>query len=154
MLLLDAFPVEQGWSIDVLATDLSTRALAVAESAQWSLSRAKDVPEPYLKRFMLRGVREQQGTMKAGPELRAVVRCARVNLIAPFYGVEGPFDLILCRNVLIYFKPDRRLEVVDRLASHLAPGGYLLLGHAESLAGAADRYRSVGPKVYVPHRRG
>lgn len=152
MLLLEAFPPEHGWSIDVLATDLSTRALAVAESAQWSLARAKDIPEPYLKRYMLRGVRDQQGTMKAGPELRTVVRCLQLNLNAPFYAVDGPFDLILCRNVLIYFKPERRLQVVDRLAGHLAPGGHLLLGHAESLAGAADRFKSVGPKVYVPLR--
>jgi chemotaxis protein methyltransferase CheR len=152
MLLADALPAEQGWRIEILATDLSQRVLAVAEAAQWSVARAKDVPEHYLKRYMLRGVRAQQGLMKAGPELRALVRCAQVNLNAPFYAVDGPFDLILCRNVLIYFKPERRQPVVDRLARHLAPGGYLLLGHAESLAGAADRYKSVGPKVYVPQQ--
>jgi chemotaxis protein methyltransferase CheR len=151
MSLLDAFPREAGWGVEVIATDLSTRVLAKAEEGVWPIERASAIPTPLLKRFMLRGISRREGTMKAGPELRSAVRFARLNLNAPAYGVGAGFDLVFCRNVLIYFKPERRLEVAERLSRHLAPHGLLLLGHAESLVGASSQLASVGPMVYARH---
>ena len=87
--------------------------------------------------------------MKAGPEIRSIVRFQRVNLNQDRYPVAGPFDLVFCRNVLIYFDVVSKARVVHRLLDQLAPGGYLFLGHAESLTGLTDRGRSVGPTVYV-----
>jgi chemotaxis protein methyltransferase CheR len=148
MSLLASFPAEQGWSIEIAASDLSTKILSRAEAAVWPMEKAAAIPDVLRRRFMLRGVGSQEGRMKAGPEIRSVVRFARVNLNAESYPLAGPFDLILCRNVLIYFDARSKGDVIRRLLSRLGPGGLLLLGHAETLAGV-DGVRSVGPTAYV-----
>lgn len=152
MALLSSFPPGSGWDVEVLASDLSTKALDRARAALWPIERSREIPAPYLRRFMLRGVGAQEGRMKAGPELQATIRFQRVNLNDTSYPVPRAFDLILCRNVLIYFQPESKLKVVERLLGHLSDDGRLLLGHAESLAGLTDRVRSVGPNVYAPSR--
>jgi chemotaxis protein methyltransferase CheR len=136
------------WDIRILATDLSTRVLDVAAAGLWSIEKSSQIPESYLKEFMLRGGGSQHGKMKAGPEIRALIRFARLNLHDEAYGVEGPFDLILCRNVLIYFDAVSRRGVIDRLIDHLVPGGSFFIGHAETLHGITTRVRSVVPTVY------
>lgn len=148
MHLMSHCPRELGWSIDILATDLSTRALAVARDAEWPIDRANQIPEPYRKSFMLRGRGDRAGWMRAARELRDRVRFARVNLNDESYDVAGPFDVIFCRNVLIYFSPEGRARVVDRLARHLAPGGLLFVGHAESLHAHRGELRAVSPTIY------
>lgn len=149
MLLLDELPPSAGWRIEILATDLSTRVLARARAAVWPIERSVHITAPYLKAYMLRGTGPEQGRMKAGPEIRSVVTFDRVNLNDDVYRVTGPFDLIFCRNVLIYFSPAGRAHVVGRLLDRLARDGYLFLGHAESLNGVTDRARSVEPTVYA-----
>ncbi|HWP34775.1 MAG TPA: protein-glutamate O-methyltransferase [Thermodesulfobacteriota bacterium] len=149
MVLLDALPPQAGWQIEILATDLSTRALARARAGVWPIEKAAGIPLPYLKAFMLRGTGPEAGRMKAGPELRRVIAFERMNLADDTWRVAGPFDLVFCRNVLIYFAAERRARVVERLVDRLAPGGYLFLGHAEGLCGASGRVRTVEPTVYV-----
>ena len=136
------------WDIRILATDLSNRVLDIATAGMWSIEKSSQIPEAYLKAFMLRGRGSQHGKMKAGPEICSVIRFARLNLHEEAYGVDGPFDLILCRNVLIYFDAASRRGVIDRLIDHLVPGGSLLIGHAETLHGITTRVRSVVPTVY------
>lgn len=148
MVLLHALPPTSGWSIEIRATDLSRRALASARLGTWSSERAKEIPTPYLKSFMLRGVGSQKGVMKAGPEIRSVVFFDHVNLVGSLSELPGSFDLILCRNVMIYFDGDTKKKVVGRLLDRLAPSGYLFLGHAESLSGLTDRAKSIGPTAY------
>ena len=141
-----------GWSVDVLATDLSRRALAAARDALWPIARAEQIPERYRERFMLRGVRSRDGWMKAGPELRSVVRFGRLNLsreLPADLSEHGRFDLILCRNVLIYFHPTSRARTLRALLDRLAPGGYLLLGHSESPGELLGHVRRVVPTVYT-----
>lgn len=150
MTLLRAFPPGSGWELEVLATDLSTRVLEHAREAVWPIDKAKEIPADDLKAFMLRGTGSQAGFMKAGPEIRRVVRFARLNLNDPEYPAAGQFDLIFCRNVLIYFDGPTKERVVERLLRHLAPGGYFFLGHAESLTGTTLPVRSVFPTVYSP----
>jgi len=147
MLLLSAFPA--GWDLQVLATDLSTKALAKAEAAVWPLERAADIPHPLLKAYMLRGTGPEEGRMKAGPELRDVVTFRRVNLAAEPWPVRGPFDVVLCRNVLIYFDAPGKRRVLERLLSYLEPDGLLLVGHAESLNGVTEEAHSLRPSVYA-----
>ncbi len=148
MTLLAHCPSSAGWEIEVVATDLSTRVLERAKAAVWPVDDAREIPAPYLKRFMLRGIRAQQGSMKAGPEIRSVVRFQRMNLNHDHYPVQGPFDLVFCRNVLIYFDAAGKERVLARLAGHLAPEGCLFLGHAESLNQAAG-WVGVRPNVYA-----
>jgi len=149
MVLLDHLPPGRGWSLEILASDLSSRAVAAAQSAVWPIARAKEIPERYLKRFMLKGVGARAACMKARPELRAIVRCLPLNLNAESYPLPGGFDLIFCRNVMIYFDAPTRARVVEQLLRHLAPGGYLFVGHAESLTGLSARLRHVVPTVYT-----
>ena len=148
MMLLSAFPA--GWELEVLASDLSTKVLDRAAASVWPLEKSKEIPEEHLKAFMLRGYGAQEGLMKAGPEIRGIVRFARVNLVGDDWPAGPPFDLVFCRNVLIYFERQAKITVVERLVDRLAPQGYLFLGHAESLGGFTTKARPVLPTVYQP----
>jgi chemotaxis protein methyltransferase CheR len=147
MVLLAAFP--SGWELEVLASDLSTKVLDRAAAGVWPIEKAKEIPEQHLKAYMLRGYGAQEGLMKAGPEIRGLVRFARVNLVGDGWPA-GPFDLVFCRNVLIYFDRPGKVKVVDRLLEKLDPAGYLFLGHAESLGGFTSSARPVLPTIYQP----
>jgi len=150
MVLLKHLPPCEGWHIDILATDLSTRVLERARAGCWPIAKAEAIPGEYRRAFMLRGVREREGTMKVGPELRAVVRFAQLNLRADRYPAPRNCDLVFCRNVLIYFDQATRAHITSRLLEHLLPGGYLFLGHAETLhtIGANDLV-TVMPTVFA-----
>jgi chemotaxis protein methyltransferase CheR len=148
MMLSDHFAPGSGWDFEILATDLSTRVLAAASAAVWPVAKACEIPNDYLKKYMLKGTGEQEGKMKAGPEIRSVIRFERLNLNDDYYPVEGNFDLIFCRNVLIYFDTRARAGAIARLIDHLAPNGYLFVGHAESLHSVTGRVRYVLPTIY------
>jgi chemotaxis protein methyltransferase CheR len=94
MLLLKHFPIEKGWNLEVLATDISTRILEKAREAVYPIEKMKDIPEEYLRAYMLKGRGEHKGVMKVSPELHRIVRFARVNLHADVYPLQGFFDLI------------------------------------------------------------
>ncbi len=149
MLLLDTLPASEAWRIEILGTDISTRVLQVAAGATWALTLSREIPSHLLSRYMLRGSGAQEGKMRAGRELRSIVRFRRLNLQDANYDVDRRFDLILCRNVLIYFTADTRRQVVNRLAGHLVPGGHLIVGHAESVHGSSGSLRSVAPTIYT-----
>lgn len=149
MAVLHHFPPRSGWKVEILATDLSTRALEAAQAGIWPAERAKNIPSAYLRSFMLEGIRSQAGKIKAGPEIRSLVRFQRVNLNDQAYPMVGRFHLIFCRNVMIYFDAESKARVVHRLLDHLSPNGYLFLGHAESLNGVIDEVRNVIPTVYA-----
>jgi len=147
MVLLDGLP---GWDIKILASDLSSRVLERAQAATWSMEKSGDIPAQYLKRFMLRGMGGQDGKMRAGPEIRSVVTFRRFNLNDEFWSVDadGPFDLVFCRNVLMYFEAGRRERVLHRIIKRLPPSGYLFLGDAEGLTGF-EGMRMVAPAVHT-----
>jgi chemotaxis protein methyltransferase CheR len=148
MTLLSEFPASSGWTVEVLGTDLSTKVLGRASKAIWPAEKIADVPVDYQRKFLLKGFGPEKGKIKAADELREVIRFQRLNLTQEPYPVMDPFDLIFCRNVLIYFEWETKIKVVDRLGRFLTPQGYLFLGHAESLHGVSDKLRSVAPKVF------
>jgi chemotaxis protein methyltransferase CheR len=137
-----------GAAIDVLASDLSTKVLARASAGIWPIERAEEIPVHYRKAFMFRGRGSQEGKMAARPELAAMIRFQRINLHNERYPLGERFDLIFCRNVLIYFDAPSKQQVIDRLLDRLDPAGYLFLGHSESL-NQCPRVRSVGPTIYA-----
>ncbi len=149
MLLRTHFPAADGWTVEILASDISTKVLSAAREAVWSVERAEDIPVEYRRAYMLRGVRGEQGKMRAQPNIRSLVEFRRINLNDDQYAVDGPLDLIFCRNVLIYFNRETKAAVVDRLARHLSPTGLLFLGHSETLHSAAHALRHVGPTAYA-----
>lgn len=149
MTLLRALPPSSGWEIEILATDLSTRALARARDGLWPLAKSQEIPLPFLKAFMLKGSGPQEGKMRAGPEIRACVRFGRLNLNDDSYPTIGRFDLIFCRNVLIYFRGESRLLIIRRLLDRLSPTGYFFLGHAESLNDLGEPLYHIERTVYA-----
>lgn len=148
MTLLEAFPPGSGWEVEVLGTDLSTRVLARAGAAVWPIAKAGEIPEPLLRAYMLQGTGPSAGMMKAGPELRASVGFRRLNLNDLSYGLPR-FDLVFCRNVLIYFDAAARDRALGRLLSHVDERGYFFVGHAESLANTRHPVRHVSATVYA-----
>jgi chemotaxis protein methyltransferase CheR len=152
MMMLTYFPPSAGWNVEVLGTDLSTKVLARASAGIWPAEKISDVPVDYQRRFLLKGFGPDKGKIKAADELRQVVWFRRLNLTREPYDVTGPFDLIFCRNVLIYFQWETKIKVVDSLGKYLTPSGYLFLGHAESLHGVADKLQFVAPKVFPSSR--
>jgi chemotaxis protein methyltransferase CheR len=148
MVLLATLGDDLASRVKVLGTDLSRRVLAVAEDATYPLDRAAEIPDGYRKAFMLRGRATRPREMRVAPWVRDVVQLAAVNLVREPLAVAGPFDVIACRNVLIYLHPEARARVAGALLARLAPGGILLLGHAEGLAGARSGARALGPAIY------
>jgi chemotaxis protein methyltransferase CheR len=149
MVLRTHFPAESGWTIEIVASDLSTKVLATAREGIWPLARAAEIPKPYLRAYMLRGVRAEEGKIRAQPNVRSLIDFQRINLNDDRYPVEGEFDLIFCRNVMIYFNRDTKAAVVDRLSRRLAPHGLLFLGHSETLHGASHALVHAGPTAYA-----
>jgi chemotaxis protein methyltransferase CheR len=148
MALLESFDPNE-WDLRIDATDLSTRVIDIARQGVWPAHKTADIPHELLRRYMLRGTRSQDGLTKAGDALRNLIRFGRVNLKDDPYPMAADYDLVLCRNVLIYFTHALRVHVVRSLLTHLTPGGYFFIGHAETLAGIAEGPRTVIPTVYV-----
>jgi chemotaxis protein methyltransferase CheR len=148
MTLLDHLPAAEGWTVEILASDLSTRVLAVAARGEYDVAKAGEIPSSYLRRFMLRGVGARAGFMSVGTEVRQTVRFLRLNLNESEYSVPGAFDLVFCSNALIYFSRAGQAAVVNRLTARLTPDGRLFVGHAESLHDHRSQLRSVAPTVY------
>jgi chemotaxis protein methyltransferase CheR len=149
MSLLTHLPAAEGWKTEIIATDLSTHILDRARTGIYPMSRAETIPQSYLKRFMLKGRGEQAGKFAVGQELRDAVSFRQVNLHEGPFAQFGSFDLILCRNVLIYFTAEGRGKVLGALTAQLASGGHLYLGHAETLNGVTHTLRTVVPTVYA-----
>jgi chemotaxis protein methyltransferase CheR len=150
MQLTALLPTSDGWDVQILASDLSTRVLGHAREGVYRIDRAAEIPPEHLKRFMLRGVGTQSGRMAAGPEIRALVQFAQINLLYDVTTTRDRFDAIFCRNVLIYFGAETKRRVVTSLAECLEPHGRLFLGHAESLTGMQSGLRHLAPGIYAP----
>jgi chemotaxis protein methyltransferase CheR len=144
MMLEDRLP---GTSWEVVASDISARVLERARLGHYVMERAKNIPHPYLQRFCLKGRGEHEGTLLVERSLRARVRFLQVNLNATLPQL-GTFDFVFLRNVLIYFNADTKRRVVERVLTTLKPGGWLLIGHSESLHGVVDELQSVAPSIY------
>ena len=123
------------WRFSILASDISTAVLAKAARAVFSEEMIEPVPMEVRKRYLLRSRDKSRKLVRIGPELRRTVRFLHLNLMEERYPADKDFDAIFCRNLLIYFDKPTQDAVVGRLCRHLRPGGYLFLGHAESLAG-------------------
>jgi chemotaxis protein methyltransferase CheR len=133
--------------LHILATDISTRALETARKGMYKSDRFPEGLAPWLRKHLLRGEGRWQGWYRMRPEILKMVEFHRLNLIEPLPDV-GRFTVIFCRNVMIYFSRETQALVVNHLAACLEPGGYLFVGHAESLTGIEHPLESVQPAVY------
>ncbi len=132
---------------EILASDISTRVLERARRGHYPLERARHIPEAYLRPFCMKGVGAQEGTFLVERALRAKVDFRQVNLNEPLPQL-GEFDVVFLRNVMIYFEMETKRKLVQRLLPVIRPGGYLMVGHSESLNGVTDDLRPVSPSIY------
>ena len=133
--------------VRILAADLDSSVVSRAAEGVYPLSRLEAIPEAERQRYFLRGKGRMQGFARAGPELKALIEFRQLNLMEN-WPMKGPFDVIFCRNVMIYFDDATRRQLVDRFVSLLAPGGTLMLGHSESMMGLHPKLTSVGSTMF------
>ena len=131
----------------ILATDISTRVLEIARRGMYNQDRFRDGLAPWLRKHLLRGEGRWQGWYRMRPEILGMVEFRRVNLIEPLPDL-GRFTVIFCRNVMIYFSRETQEHLVNRLAACLEPGGFLFVGHSESLTGIQHPLEQIQPAVY------
>ena len=132
---------------EIVASDISTRVLEQARRGVYPMERAEKIPLPYLKAYCLKGVGAQDGQFLIQDTLRQRINFREVNLNASLPDI-GPFDLVLLRNVMIYFDAPTKRGVCKRIEQVLRPGGHLFVGHSETLNGLDSALRMVQPAVY------
>jgi len=134
------------WKVE--ASDISHRMLDHARAAIYALDRIPPAFPELLKRYFQKGVEDRAGTCRVKADLRKHVRFQRINLFQAEYPVPREQHVIFCRNVMIYFDPGSRATLVKKLTRHLAPGGYLLIGHSESLLGIGHELEHVRQSIF------
>lgn len=150
---------EEAWSIgmvlreadcagQVLGTDIDTDVLDTARSGVYRLEQASSLAPERLRRHFLRGTGSNDGLVSVRPELRAMARFGQLNLKSPTWPAMERFDVIFCRNVVIYFDREFQQKLLARLADLLLPGGLLMVGHSESFPAAHPGFRSCGRTAY------
>ncbi len=145
MTLARALPT---WPWQIAATDISRRILARAEAAIYSQEAVERLPAEVIKANFQRGFGPQEGLYRVRSSLRERVGFHHLNLLEGEPPFRDPFQVIFCRNVMIYFDRPTQEELVGRLARHLVPGGYLLVGHSESLSHIRHQLRMIRPATY------
>jgi chemotaxis protein methyltransferase CheR len=148
MVLAEAAPQHLPRGFNVLATDISQAALAQAERAIYPAAEVARLPPAMLSRYVMRARDQRLGVIRIAPELRRLVRFEHLNLVAPRGQPRDSFDLVFCRNVLIYFAPAERLGILKHLCARLRPGGILCLGHADGSAAAGLPLRALLPNTF------
>jgi chemotaxis protein methyltransferase CheR len=134
--------------LTILATDISTRVLATARNATYEAQRLTGIPSALQHKYFLRSKVAESALFRVKPEIRSCIRFERLNLIEPFNAVTTVFPLILCRNVMIYFNAETQADLVRRFYQQVEPGGYLFIGHSESLNRIRHDFEYVAPAIY------
>ena len=147
MVFLEGLQAGAQTDLKILATDISTRVLESAMMGVYPEERVKSIDAVLVRKYFQKGVSNQKGYYKVKDDLRKLVHFARLNLMKPF-PMKGPFDVIFCRNVMIYFDQPSREKLVSRFFDFLSPGGYFFVGHSESLTGVRHPFKYVGPSIY------
>ncbi len=138
MTLLENIP--KNWKAKIIATDLDTNVLEKGRKGVYPISSVSGIPKERLKKWFWRGKDSNRDKVKVNPVLQQIVDFRQLNLMGD-WDVKGPFDIIFCRNVVIYFTKDTQKVLFERYAENLADGGYLFLGHSESLHGVSDKFQ-------------
>jgi len=131
----------------ILATDISNQMIAIAQQGVYSEERMAGIPQPLVREYFERIREGAQARYRAGTELRKLIRLAPLNLMQP-WPMKGPFNVIFCRNVMIYFDRPTQQRLVNRFWDMLEPGGYLFVGHSEGLSGIRHEFQYMKPATY------
>lgn len=137
-----------GFAWQVEASDISRRMIEHARQGIYRLDSPQGLPPELLRRYFQKGVGSRAGTCRVKAELRDRVQFQRINLFQAAYPVPQGQHVIFCRNVMIYFDPPSRATLVHKLTRHLAPGGFLVIGHSESLLGIRHELETVRQSIF------
>lgn len=149
--LAEAFGLNSGWDIKILASDIDTQVLATAEQGVYPEHRIGNLPESVKRAHFLRGKGESAGLVRVRPELQKLVTFRRINFIETPWPIQTTFDVIFCRNVIIYFDRDTQRRLFQRMREKIAQHGYLFVGHSENLYWLRDIFEPVQSTVYIPN---
>ncbi|HMK48817.1 MAG TPA: protein-glutamate O-methyltransferase [Thermodesulfovibrionales bacterium] len=141
-----------GYRYNILATDISTRVLNAAKSGTYLAERVEPVPAVMKRKYLLRSKDRSKGLVRVVPELRKRVEFRRLNFMDSDFGMRDPADIIFCRNVIIYFDRRTQESLISRFCRYLRPGGYLFMGHSETLFGMDVPLVQVAPTIYRKRR--
>jgi chemotaxis protein methyltransferase CheR len=142
-----------GFDYQILATDLSTRVLEKAKQAVYDDERVVPVPHLLKNKYLLRSKDRSCGKVRIVPELREKVRFLRLNFMDSDFGIHEPFDIIFCRNVIIYFDQPTQERLLNKFYAHLTRNGFIFMGHSETLNGLNVPLVMVHPTVYRKNDR-
>lgn len=145
MILSEWQGIHSGFDFKIMATDISTEILQKAKRAVYSIEKADEIPMEMKKKYLLRSKNKQ--LIKIDAALRNKVSFQRLNFMENF-SLQQPQDIIFCRNVVIYFDRDTQVVLFNKFCRNLKPGGYLFIGHSESLSGMDLPIRQVAPTVF------
>jgi chemotaxis protein methyltransferase CheR len=134
--------------VSIVASDIDTNVLATAEKGVYPMERVEKLSADRLRRFFLKGSGAQAGYVRVRPELQKLLSFTRINLLDARLPLQGPFDVMFCRNVMIYFDKPTQRAILQKFAPLLREDGLLFAGHSESFLHAADVFRSLGRTVY------
>ncbi len=149
MVLRDAFGEHlPGLDLKILASDVDVGVLAQAQRGIYLVEHVRPVPQDFQQKYFLKGVDANAGLMQVKPQLQSMIVFQRINLLDEKWPIKSRLDLIMCRNVLIYFDAATRLRLVKHFHSQLAEGGHLIIGHSENIADAGDAFERVGQTIY------
>lgn len=134
------------WDIEILASDIDSEVLKKATAGIYKMDRISGLNDAQRK-FFQRGTGDNEGLVRINPKLREMITFKPINLLGTWTTGQESFDLIFCRNVIIYFTVEDRQRLLQRFADQLKPGGYLILGHSESVHGVDNRYKVAGQTI-------
>jgi chemotaxis protein methyltransferase CheR len=137
-----------GFKFQILATDISTRVLEKARMAIYDEERVVPVPMPMKRKYLLRSRDKASELVRIAPELREKVQFRRLNFMDSDFGMREPVDIIFCRNVIIYFDRPTQERLLNHFYGHMATGGYIFMGHSETLNGLDVPLATVHPTIY------
>ena len=152
MVANDQIPDLRSWDAKILATDISTRVLDRAAKAVYGADRVKTVPAQSRSRYFDCIETRPDRIFRIAEPVRSLVHFAQLNLMN-HWPMQGPFDVIFCRNVMIYFDKVTQGRLINRFYELLAPGGTLFIGHSESLAGVEHKFQYTQPTIYQRPQR-
>ncbi|MEA2102119.1 MAG: protein-glutamate O-methyltransferase [Thermodesulfobacteriota bacterium] len=144
MTLADAFSRRKGWDIKILATDLDTQVLKKATDAIYNTQTIAPVPSKYLSKYFIR----KDNAYTITPQIRSMISFRRLNLMDKTFPMKNPFDIIFCRNVIIYFDPETKERLMGKVHCHLKKDGYMFIGHSESLMNMKGDYKYIKTTIY------
>jgi len=149
-MLLQEFALNNpGFRFAILSTDISTEVLNIAQDGYYHVEMAKSIPKELRKKYLLRSKDiNKQPFIRIVPELRKMIKFKQLNFMDDYYPVVTDIDVIFCRNVFIYFDRQTQERVIRRLCNHLKPGGYLFIGHSETIRIENPPFTNVSSTIF------